>query len=715
VPATNLPAFPYGAVYFRKSNPPREDWDRDYRTAREDGMNIFRHWFLWSAIEVAPGEYDWEEYDQQLALAAANGMRTVIAEFITAAPEWGFVDYAHARFVDERGLARHSQMGGSSNTGGFPGLCLDNDDWRARAEGFLRALATHYKGHPALGGYDIWNESNVGPNFCYCPATLARFQAWLMTKYGDDLEALGKAWGRHSFVRWENVTPPRVHGPYADTLDWIQFRGDRAHELMRWRRDVIRSIDPECAITAHGLATTFSSMPANAADDWRAAAEVESYGVTWGSSRHGDEPWQQMQAFDLIRASSRGKPFWHAEAYGGPLWLAPQVIGKPRDEGRIASPEDIRYWSLVSFMGGATGMMYLRWRPLLNGPLFGAFGPYAMDGSRTPRSEMVSSVGKWATAPEQTRLWASRPVQGDIGIVYVPEAETFAFAQQSGTSANTPGVWHAPNTYTHSMQGAYRGFWANNIQADWVHIDDIDQYSRLYVPLPIMLTEQTAERLRAWVAAGGTLISEGCPGYFGEHGRVGTVQPNYGLDELFAARQLDVEFAPDLLADLRLTVKEQPVWGGVFMQVYAPTTGTPVGWYADGRVAAVEHQYAKGRTLLLGTMAGAGYFAHADDSHGPPDAAAFFASLLEFGDPAQKQHVVSTDARIKARVHAGAGGLYLWIANPTRQAVPVQLTLRDCLGEFSKTRTLWGAQATCAGRTVELTAPARDVTVLELD
>jgi hypothetical protein len=24
-----LPTFPYGAVYFRKSNPPREDWARD--------------------------------------------------------------------------------------------------------------------------------------------------------------------------------------------------------------------------------------------------------------------------------------------------------------------------------------------------------------------------------------------------------------------------------------------------------------------------------------------------------------------------------------------------------------------------------------------------------------------------------------------------------------------------------------------------------------
>ena len=38
-----LPACPYGAVYFRKSNPPREDWERDYRTAAEDGLNLFRH------------------------------------------------------------------------------------------------------------------------------------------------------------------------------------------------------------------------------------------------------------------------------------------------------------------------------------------------------------------------------------------------------------------------------------------------------------------------------------------------------------------------------------------------------------------------------------------------------------------------------------------------------------------------------------------------
>jgi hypothetical protein len=51
---------------------------------------------------------------------------------------------------------------------------------------------------------------------------------------------------------------------------------------------------------------------------------------------------------ELVKAS-RGKPFWHAEAYAGPLWMQPQVIGKPRHEGRIPSPEDVRLYPVSVF------------------------------------------------------------------------------------------------------------------------------------------------------------------------------------------------------------------------------------------------------------------------------------------------------------------------------------------------------------------------------
>jgi beta-galactosidase len=690
-----LPAFPYGAVYFRKSNPAKEDWAKDYQTASEDGMNIFRHWFLWSAIEVAPDQYDWEDYDKHFDLAAENGIKTIIAEMITLAPEWAYRKYAHARYETRDGQKLNSQMHVSCATGGSPGLCLDNEDVKEVAGTFLQALVKRYKDHPGMGGYDIWNECNFGENVCYCPATQEKFREWLKDKYGD-LKTLGKAWHRYSFSEWEDVTPPRQVAPYPDTLDWLQFRVDNAYRLMRWRKELIRELDKDNAITAHGIASSLTITAPRGGDDWRAAAEVESYGYTWGSSRHGDEPWKQFHAVDLVRASSRGKPFWHAEAYAGPLWLQPNVLNKPRDEGRIASPEDIRYWDLVSFMNGATGLLYLRWRPLLDGPLFGAFGGYAMDGARTPRSEMVSKVAKWVTAPEQEKLWQSRPIKGEVGIIYAPEAQLFNYAQQGSTSF-----------YAASMQGAYRGFFDNNIQADWVHIDDIDHYELLYLPFPIMLTQETADKLRSWVERGGTLISEGCPGYFGDRGHVGTIQPNLGLREVFGARESYVEFTPDLLGDLRLTVDGNQVWGGIFMQAYEPTTGIASGWYEDGQVAAVDHSFGKGKTRLIGSMVGAGHGAHADNAYAP-----FFLSLLAIAG--KEQHVRVSDPRIKARLHQGSAGTYLWVANPTRKPLPATLQLAEAFGPFSSSEPLWGAETKVEGRTVRLTAEARDVVVVRL-
>ncbi|MBN1936415.1 MAG: beta-galactosidase [Anaerolineae bacterium] len=691
--------FTFGAVYFRKSNPPQADWARDYQTAVEDGMNTFRHWFLWSAIEVAPGRYVWDDYDRQLELGARHGIQAIVAEMIAVAPEWAYRQYAHARYETADGRRLDSTMHGSCAVGGAPGLCLDNDDVRQHAERFLRELAARYKGHPGLKGYDIWNECGYGADVCYCPATAEAFRAWLKEKYGN-VRTLGEVWHRYSLASWDDVVPPRGRAPYPDTVDWLQFRIDNAYEQMRWRIDTVRSIDPDCALTAHGVASSLTSMAQCGTDDWRAAAEVESYGYTWGSSRHGDEPWKQFHAVDLVRAAARGKPFWHAEAYAGPLWMQPQVIGKRRDEGRIASPEDVRYWNLTSCMLGATGIMYLRWRPLLDGPLFGAFGPYGLDGARTPRSEMSARIARWVNDPAQARLWQSRPVRGEVGLLYVPEAQQFTYAQQGSTEF-----------YARSMQGAYQGFFDLNVQADWVHVDDIEWYDLLYLPFPVMLTQATADRLKGWVAAGGTLVSEGCPGYWGDGVHIGPMQPNLGLDELFGVRESYVEFTPDLLGDLCFNLNGAPAWGGIFLQAYQPTTGTPVGWYADGQVAAVDHVFGKGKTRLIGTMAGAGYAAHAGTETRPP-VPEVFKQVLAFGS--KVQHVWSSEPLVKARLHDGSGGVYLWVANPTRRDRFVRLTLSAQWGPFAAGKSLWGNEAQVRDRIVELTAPSRDVTVIEL-
>jgi beta-galactosidase len=258
-------------------------------------------------------------------------------------------------------------------------------------------------------------------------------------------ETLQKAWRRYSFGDWDNVEAPRTGGPYPDWLDWLEFREDRTHELLRWRREMIRSVDHRSRITMDGLAYAVELLPSVSANDWRAAAEVDTYGFTWVTARKGSEPWKQFHAVDLVRAASRGKPFWHAECQGGPLWMQSEVLNRALSNGRKPDENDIRLWNMISFAGGVSGLLYLRFRPLLDGPLFGAFGPFAMDGSPTPWSEMAGKLARWTNT--HAGLWKSRPVKGDIAIVFVPEAERFNFAQQENTSY-----------YAESARGAYTAF-----------------------------------------------------------------------------------------------------------------------------------------------------------------------------------------------------------------------------------------------------------------
>jgi len=411
-----------------------------------------------------------------------------------------------------------------------------------------------------------------------------------------------------------------------------------------------------------------------------------------------------------VRAGSRGKPFWHAEATGGPLWLQPQVINRPLEDGRSSDDKDVRVWSMIDMAAGATGILFTRWRPLLNGPLFGAFGPMGMDGSVTPQAEMASKLARWTNTNGD--IWKSRPVKGDVGIVFVQESEDFSVVQGSGGGGRGGGRGAAGEggggaNYVQSAQGAYQAFFDSNIQADFVGIDDIGEYPMIYLPYPEMLRKSTADKLRDYVAKGGKLVSEGLPGYFGDGGTVGTVQPNLGLDEVFGARETYVQFTPDLLGKLTLTVKDKQIGGQYFLQEYRLTGGQAAGQYANGHIAAVEHTFGSGKTLLIGTFPGGSYYrTHTAGTR------EFFAGLLPWAGI--RQQVQSSDATVKARLHKGAGGTYVWVINPTRTAKDVKISLPSA---FQRAVDLWqeSGRPSVSGNTLAVSVGDRNAGVIRLE
>ena len=210
-------------------------------------------------------------------------------------------------------------------------------------------------------------------------------------------------------------------------------------------------------------------------------------------------------------------------------------------------------------------------------------------------------------------------------------------------------------------------------------------------------------------SSGGTLISEGPAGLLrrSRHARA-QLSPTMDSTSSSALRESYVEFTPDLLDKLTLEVNQHKIDGRYFLQEYEPAGGHAVGRYENGHVAAVENQHGKGRTLLVGTFPGAGYYLHHS-----PDAKAFFADLLKLANI--QPHVESDNAKTQARLHTGAGGNYLWLTNPTRTTQTTTVTIGEGEPKFQSASDVWGQeQPRVDGRRIKITIGPRDAAVVAL-
>jgi beta-galactosidase len=125
-------------------------------------------------------------------------------------------------------------------------------------------------------------------------------------------------------------------------------------------------------------------------------------------------------------------------------------------------------------------------------------------------------------------------------------------------------------------------------------------------------------------------------------------------------------------------------------------------------IAAVEHKFGQGRTLLIGSFPGAGYYLH--------HAAAtrdLFAGLLAMAGVTPQVKI--DDNSVQARLHQGAGGTYLWVTNPTQGSRQVKVTLSASAGNYKSGEDIWGKQSiTVDGQQVTVTVGGRDASVIAL-
>ena len=694
--------FPYGAQYYRTPNPPPDEWQKDFAEMAHQGFTVAKVFATWSHVHIGDGSFDFSELDRLFEIAEDNKIKLVVNTILESAPYWLALKYPDARYTDSEDRKLSLMARSTSPGGGWPGLCLDNKEISEQAESFLKAVGSRYADNATLWGYDVWNEVFFEPAghpgledriFCHCPGTKVKFTEWLKIRYSS-LSSLCKTWGRR-YTDWGEVYPPPKFGSYPDWIDWLKFRLENQQDQMKWRVATLRAVDSKHQLSSHGIGYTLHGMPNYLTDDFSIASEVDQWGLSsfpMGNIQHASD---HMRYLDVTRSASAAanKRFWQNELQGGQTSSGLSRSPNPR-------AIDTSFWNWCAFACGAKGLIYWQWRPELLGPESPGFGLCRADGIPSDRME---AANYWATFMNNyPELTDATPTQGDVAILVLPESQIFNYIAESNT-----------NAYAGDVFGIYRALWEANVMVDFIKIDRIEEYPLVFLPFPLMIEAKNAEKLKNYVAGGGTLISHACPAHFTDHGRTCTQIPGLGLDEVFGAMEDETEFVPSLAAAGRelpsIICKSASINCSIYQEKLTITTGREVARYSDGTVAIVDSDFGRGRARLIGTFPGLTYWTTTDT-----DAANLIRDALTYAGVQPSVEV--SEPEIQARLHSGPGGTFLWIVNANWAEKDVEVRVDRTVGTIAGTDELTdGRLLRRGGNSLILSLPPRDGAVVRLD
>jgi beta-galactosidase len=591
----------------------RDAWRRDLAAIKKLGFNSVKTWVDWGSAEPERGQYRLEALEQLLSLSDEADLRVIVQIYTDASPEWLGARYPDSSFISDQGTRIASQAS--------PGFCLDHAGVRADMVAFIGAVSAAAARHRSFYGIDVWSEPhlvnwvwfNTPIEFCYCPHTLARFREWMKGKYRS-VAAVNGAWYR-TFASWEEVNPPRFGTilSYTDFIDWKTFIATKLEEDLKLKADASAPRGPR-PVSSHSDAPAIMLSPLSGfgnPDDWWMTRSVDHYGTSiYPKHAAAATPWSPVRltsALDGIRSAARDKGWWMGELQAG----------QGATGVRVAAPvtgADLRLWGWAAISRGARAISYYAWYPMSSGYESNGYGMINLDGSLTDRAkiagEFAGVVGRNAAL-----FGPLRPRPSRVAILY------------NRLSYLVGGNTVAPGTVVrNSMLGVYRALFEQNIQADFIHPDEVvaglaSKYDVVYLSYPVMLQGPVADALKAYVHGGGTLISEARPAWNDERGAASVRIPGGGLDELFGARERElrsgetVTFMMERSLDGALAPLAGRVVNGLaFAEHLAVTGGSsrvlarfPGDAENPGDPAVVMSPYGSGRAILIGTFPSAAF------------------------------------------------------------------------------------------------------------
>lgn len=573
---------------------------------------------MWNWYSRGEGRFDFSTLERQLEICSKNGMKALMLVNLESVPAWLTKKHPEAVYKDTHDLLFRPESVGNTPGGGFPGLCFHNAPIVEHAQDYIRQLAKHFCGHPAIECWEPHNEPMFEPGryngkvFCYCDASVLAFRQWMKAKY-KTVEALNDNW-RRQYSNFDEVEPPRRRGMYNDWMDWRMFHLESLIGNLQWRIETIRKNDPDHYVMIHtrGGSGVTRNLAKEGIDDYRMAKLVEKYG-TAAFPQCGPEH-EYFIAMAAARCAAKGKEFWMAELQSGPYGMGVHrndaepvcefcgsstmeaTIDKKEgvfDPGEVTA-ERLAMWSWSGVAQGAKGVLYWQYKNESFGLEYG-FGLTNLDG--TP-NERLLAVKKFTSVLKKHEALFDKAVlpKNEVALAWDPKNDIMNWTALGCTDA-----------VKNSIKGIHKALWHADYPIDILRLDtdviddDFSPYKFIYLPFSPSISSASAAKLKAFVKNGGTLIAEGSSAQFDDTLGVTTEVPGAGLSELFGCIRKDIRTMPrQLIPGLKLGALK--IKTRMHKEILTPLKGAKViGRFTTGEVAAVENKYGKGKAIYFGT------------------------------------------------------------------------------------------------------------------
>ena len=631
---------------------PESRWDADLTLMEQAHFNVVRIGeFAWARMEPVEGQFDFAWLDRAIALAAQHHIAVVLGTPTDAPPAWLTTKYPQTLRVDENG--KRAEHGGRRQFDYASPL------YRRFCVAIDTQLARRYGHNGDVIGWQIGNEYT---DESFDPATRAQFQQFLHDKY-KTLANLNTRWTTaywsQTYTAWSQIPLEAKSGNPGLLLEHKHFVTTTWRSFQRAQIDALRPwIDKSQFLTTNIGGLGWS-------DNWDHYAITADLNLASWDDYVGEghlDVLKNAMLNDFVRGWRR-QNFWVMETEPGSVNWAPINNALAPGETRALA------WQAVGH--GADAVLYWQWRSALNGQeqYHGTIvGP---DGTPQPIYPELAELGSNFAAT--SHALAGTAPHAQIALLYTYDSRWAIEFQPQTTQYDQEQIllrFYTPLEHLAEARG------------ESVDIVDpmrgsLDGYTLLVAPSLNVIDDAMAQKLAAWVQAGGHLVLGPRSGMKDDYDALQRKRQPGPLVPALGAR---VEQYYALDGGVGLTDPQHAIPAGIgsiwaeYLEPNAPDTVThmlyadPGGWL-DGKAAMVTRKLGKGSISYLGTVPDASTLAAALDSF-----AALPAPITNaFSNPAQ-----TSPLELCTREQgSGANARRVYIAiNHGEEEMPIVLYLR---------------------------------------